>query len=94
MKNWSFKSFYWRNGFHNSEHSLIGTILSNAIRAKQCSDAKCKSKNSTYLYFAPVDDKDRNFTPYYYSGKIVKTEKTKDGLKVFFEDIDLPKKVK
>lgn len=94
LKNWSFKSFYWRNGFHNSEHSLIGTILSNAIRAKQCSDAKCKSKNSTYLYFAPVDDKDRNFTPYYYSGKIVKTEKTKDGLKVFFEDIDLPKKVK
>lgn len=85
------KTNFWRNGFHSTEHALIGTILSNAIRAKECADDKCKVENEVPLYFAPVNKEDRNFSPYYYSGDVVKVENEKNGIeKVVFNNITLP----
>ncbi|MGN0916336.1 MAG: hypothetical protein ACI4NE_08300 [Succinivibrio sp.] len=93
MKNWGLKTWFWRNGFHSTEHALIGTIVSNAIRAKNCSTDKCRKENETTLHFAPVDAEDTNFTPYYFSGDIAKVERDGDTTTVTFSNVDLPKKV-
>ena len=94
IKNFGLKTWFWRNGFHSTEHALIGTILSNAIRAKQCTDDKCRNNNTTTLHFAPVDSNDTNFTPYYYSGDITDVKRDGQTVSITFTNVDLPKAVK
>ena len=85
------KTHFWRNGFHSTEHALIGSILSNAIRFNQCQSQKCKALNQTTLYFAPVNPKDTNFTPYLYDSKVVEIKDYQSFIGVTFDKIDLPK---
>ena len=92
LNHFGLKTFFWRNGFHSTEHALIGTILSNAIRANACSDDKCRAENRVKLYFAPVNSDDTIFTPYLYSGKIVSVKDRDNVKEVTFEDIVLPVK--
>lgn len=92
LNHFSLKTFFWRNGFHSTEHALIGTILSNAIRANACSDDKCRAENRVKLYFAPVNSDDTIFTPYLYSGKIVSVKDRENVKEVTFENIALPVK--
>lgn len=88
------KTFFWRNGFHSTEHALIGAILSNGIRLNHCHDNKqCEVDNYVKLYFAPVNSKDRNFTPYLYSGDIVSVKDIGRIKEVVFDDIDLPDEI-
>ena len=94
IKNFGLKTWFWRNGFHSTEHALIGTILSNAIRAKQCKNDKCRNDNKTTLHFAPVDLKDTSFTPYYYSGDITDVKLDGQTVSITFTNVDLPKAVK
>ena len=86
------KAHYWRNGFHSSEHALIGLLLSNAIRYEQCTDDKCRFDNQTTLYFAPSDNS-TNYTPYLFDGKVEKVQKSFDGkvIKVTYSKLYLPK---
>lgn len=93
IKNFGLKTWFWRNGFHSSEHALIGTIVSNAIREKNCSTDKCLKDNATTLYFSPVNSKDVNFSPYYFYGDISKISYDGDTAAVTFKNVDLPKKV-
>lgn len=87
------KAHFWRNGFHSSEQALIGSILSNAIRQKECSSDKCFLDNSTTLYFAPADPEHMTYTPYLYSGTISKI--SGDRIKaVTFDKVGLPEKVR
>lgn len=88
-----YKAHFWRNGFHSSEQALIGTILSNALRQKECSDDKCFKDNSTTLYFAPANEETMTYTPYLYSGDIIKKTNTDGIVAVTFDNINLPKKV-
>ena len=92
LNHFGLKTFFWRNGFHSTEHALIGTILSNAIRANACSDDKCRAENRVKLYFAPVNSDDTIFTPYLYSGKIVSVNDRENVKEVTFENIALPVK--
>lgn len=92
LNHFGLKTFFWRNGFHSTEHALIGTILSNAIRANACSDDKCRAENRVKLYFAPVNSDDTIFTPYLYSGKIVSVKDRENVKEVTFENIALPVK--
>ncbi|MGN1281838.1 MAG: hypothetical protein ACI4UM_08065 [Succinivibrio sp.] len=88
------KTFFWRNGFHTTEHALIGAILSNGIRLKYCQDnEQCEMDNYVRLYFAPVNYNDRNFTPYLYSGDIVYVKDLGKVKEVVFDDIELPDEV-
>ena len=69
---WKFghKAHFWRSGYHSTEHALIGTILSDALRSKFCSTAECRSENETALYFAPLHPESMHYSPYLYSGDI------------------------
>lgn len=90
IKGLGLKTHFWRNGFHNTEHLLIGMLLSNEIRYKECTTDECRKNNETALYFAPVDQKDKNFYPYMFKGDI-KSSSDKNGIvKVNFANIQLP----
>ena len=94
LKHSGLKTHFWRNGFHSSEHALIGTILSNAIRYNHCEDDKqCKMKNRTKLYFAPVNMNDDSFTPYLYKGKIADIHNNGEIKEITFSKIKLPDEV-
>lgn len=71
------KQHLWRNGYHSTEHALLGYILSQAIRAGDCeNDAECLKENSVTLHYAIKDfdnnpfEKLKNVTPYLYGGEI------------------------
>lgn len=52
------KQFHWKNGFHTSEHALVGYILSQALKDEP-----------VHLYFAPYKQAQGHYTPYYYQAK-------------------------
>ncbi len=82
---WKFglKTHMWRNGFHSTEHALIGTILSDTLREK--------SKSDTVLYFAPENPSDMIYTPYIYGGDVTAVKMKDETAEVHFTDIGLPK---
>lgn len=82
------KQHFWRNGYHSTEHALIGTLLTNSLRGEP-----------TTLWFAPVAKPlGVPFTPYFYSA----TETTRelvvrhDGpplVAVSFAPVQLPSRI-
>ncbi|MGN1394437.1 MAG: hypothetical protein ACI4V7_10515 [Succinivibrionaceae bacterium] len=76
--NWGMKTNFWKNGFHSTEHTLIGYILSQGIKYNDCAAqhyknspdiATCMYKYSTTLYYAPYNTDDKlKFFPYLYDG--------------------------
>ena len=84
---WKFglKTHMWRNGFHSTEHTLIGTILSDAMRDG--------GKADTVLYFAPEDPASMLYTPYTYGGSVTDVRLKEKIAEVHFSDIGLPEKV-
>lgn len=91
IKGLGLKTHLWRNGFHNSEHLLVGMILSNAIRSNHCKDDKCRLDNQTTLFFAPINNDDKNFFPYLFkgAGEIQKYENKEGIVKIKFKNIKL-----
>ncbi len=87
------KTHFWRNGFHSTEHTLVGILISEALR---CRDTQPGSPQPAAwkevpwlardregricpaLYFAPVPGSRMNFTPYVFGGETDHTEKTSD----------------
>jgi hypothetical protein len=61
------KTNMWKNGYHSSEHTLVGYITSQALHKKQVE-----------LYYAfSVKPKESDIHPYFYRAKIVKQDKVK-----------------
>lgn len=89
IKNLGLKTHFWRNGFHNAEHLLIGMLLSNEIRYKQCTTGQCRKNNETTLYFAPIRKSDKNFFPYLFKGNVKSSSEENGVMKVKFADIKL-----
>ncbi|MGN0902058.1 MAG: hypothetical protein ACI4M9_02120 [Succinivibrio sp.] len=97
LKGFGLKAYFWRNGFHSTEHALIGDILSSAIRYRACNDDKCRMNNLTELYFAPIGDISADmdkFTPYLFSGDIKNISNDDDIVKISFENVRIPERVR
>ncbi len=85
---WKFgqKTHLWRSGFHSTEHTLIGTILSSALQG---------GTEPVRLYFAPADAQQMIYRPYLYKGDVDAVENLDKGItKVTFKNIGLPDPVK
>lgn len=80
------KQHFWRNGYHSSEHALVGYILSQGIRGKY--DPKAK----VTLYFATKENNPNQqlFTPYYYSGDLANISNENGIQTVTFTGIRAP----
>ncbi|CAH8242776.1 N-acylglucosamine 2-epimerase [Vibrio aestuarianus] len=64
----STKAFHWGNGYHQFEHALIGTLASASL-----------NHNPVTLYYSVNRHQLPTFTPYYYQGKVVKTDIQQSG---------------
>lgn len=94
------KQHFWRNGYHSSEHALVGYILSQAIRAKV--PTHTPSDSEVTLHFAVPNFKQSEckhkkintvqdvFTPYYYSGDIKNINNDGNTQEVTFVNIRAP----
>jgi hypothetical protein len=72
------KTHLWRNGFHSTEHALIGSVLSEILR-------NGNSGSGTVLYFAPAEPEKMIYTPYLFGGDV-------GGIaEVHFSNVTLPR---
>jgi mannose/cellobiose epimerase-like protein (N-acyl-D-glucosamine 2-epimerase family) len=78
------KTHLWRNGFHSTEHALIGSVLSEILR-------NGNSGSGTVLYFAPAEPEKMIYTPYLFGGDVGGIIYRSGIAEVHFSNVTLPR---